>query len=54
MKTVVILTFPTAQPLATIEKVEESLRGMYPGVEWILIDQCSGATVVQVPEQAKE
>lgn len=52
MKTVVILTFPTPMSIAEIEKVGASLRGAYPGIEWILIDQCSGATVMQVPEQA--
>jgi hypothetical protein len=51
MRTVVILTFPQPQAKATLDTLEEMLRDRYTGVEWMLVDQCSGATVINLPDK---
>ena len=51
MRTVVILTFPQPQAKATLDILEAALRDAYEGVEWVLIDQCGGATVINLPDK---
>lgn len=51
MRTLVILTFPSAMSAATMNKVGDELKKELPEIEFLLIDQCSSATVVHLPDK---